>query len=137
MRARSEGRRVRRFVEHLTLGGSYLGRPFKLLAWQHEVINDLYRLNPDGTRKHRTAVLGIARKNGKTQLAAALALYHLCADTRDSAPEVVCAANTRDQARLLFREAARMVRMSPILRDLCTVHRDRITCHAKIGRAHV
>ncbi|MEO6089287.1 MAG: terminase large subunit [Umezawaea sp.] len=133
MRIRTEGRRVRRFVQHLTLGGSYLGRRFLLLAWQKRVIDDLYRLNPDGTRKHRTAVLGIARKNGKTQLAAALALYHLCADTRDSAPEVVCAANTREQARLLFREARRMVLMSPVLKDMCTVHRDRITCHATGG----
>jgi phage terminase large subunit-like protein len=101
--------------------------------WQKLVIDEIYRLNADGSRKHRTAVLGIARKNGKTQLAAALALYHLCADTRDTAPEVVCAANTRDQARLLFREAARMVRMSPILREMCMVHRDRITCHATGG----
>ncbi|HVK25225.1 MAG TPA: terminase large subunit [Actinokineospora sp.] len=133
MRWRTEGGRVIRFIEHLTLGGSYLGLPFRLLLWQREVIRDLYRTYPDGRRKHRTAVLGIARKNGKTQLAAALALYHLCADTRDAAPEVVCAANTRDQARLLFREAARMVRMSPLLREICTVHRDRITCHATGG----
>ncbi|MEU5693858.1 terminase large subunit [Actinosynnema sp. NPDC020468] len=133
VRIRSEGTKVRRFVQHLTLGGSYLGRRFRLLPWQREVVLDLYRLNPDGTRKHRTAVLGIARKNGKTQFAAALALYHLCADTRDAAPEVVCAANTREQARILFREAARMVRMSPVLREICTVHRDRITCHATGG----
>ncbi|MEO6088511.1 MAG: terminase large subunit, partial [Umezawaea sp.] len=133
LRIRTEGRRVRRFIEHLTLGGSYLGQRFRLLGWQAEALLDLYRVKPDGSRRHRTAVLGIARKNGKTQLAAALALYHLCADTRDSAPEVVCAANTREQARLLFREAARMVRMSPVLRDMCTVHRDRITCHATGG----
>lgn len=130
---RTEGNRVIRFIEHLTLGGSYLGQRFSLLKWQRKVIRDLYRTYPDGRRKHRTAVLGIARKNGKTQLAAALALYHLCVPGADSAPEVVCAANTRDQARLLFREAARMVRMSPILRDMCTVHRDRITCHATGG----
>ncbi len=129
----TEGRRVRKFVSHLTLGGSYLGKPFRLLVWQKLVIDEIYRLNADGTRKHRTAILGIARKNGKTQLAAALALYHLCADTRDTAPEVVCAANTREQARLLFREARRMVLASPILRDMCTVLRDRITCHATGG----
>lgn len=103
------------------------------MLWQRDAIDEIYQLRPDGKRKHRTAVLGIARKNGKTQLAAALALYHLCADRRDSAPEVVCAANTRDQARLLFKEAARMVRMSPILSEICTVHRDRITCHATGG----
>ncbi|MCP3800191.1 terminase large subunit [Allokutzneria sp. A3M-2-11 16] len=104
-----------------------------MLAWQREVIDAIYALTSDGERRHRTAVLGIARKNGKTQLAAALALYHLCADPRDSAPEVVCAANTREQARILFREAARMVRMSPLLAKICTVHRDRITCHATGG----
>ncbi|WP_410576626.1 terminase large subunit domain-containing protein [Amycolatopsis sp. lyj-108] len=134
MSPKTEGRRVRRFVQHLTLGGSYLGQPFRLLAWQRDVIDEIYRLTPDGRRRYRTAVLGVARKNGKTQLAAALALYHLCADTRDAAPEVICAANTRDQARLLFAEASRMVRMSPLLSDICTVQRDQIICHATGGR---
>ncbi|MGO1050735.1 terminase large subunit domain-containing protein [Crossiella sp. CA198] len=104
-----------------------------MLPWQTEFINKAYRIRADGRRRHRTVVLGVARKNGKTQLAAAIALYHLCADTRDSAPEVICAANTRDQARLLFAEASRMVRMSPILAQMCTVLRDRITCHTSGG----
>lgn len=116
MRIRTEGRRVRRFIEHLTLGGSYLGQRFKLLPWQHEVLNDLYRVNADGSRKQGPRS-SASRVKWQTQLAAALALYHLCADTRDSAPKVVCAANTRDQARLSFREARRMVQMSPVLKD--------------------
>lgn len=130
----SEGRRVARFIGHLTLGGSYLGRPFRLLAWQIGFLLGAYALRSDGSRKHRTVILGVARKNGKTQLAAAIALYHLCADKRDAAPEVVCAANTREQAKLLFREAARMVRMSPMLAEICTVQRDQIICHATGGR---
>ncbi|MBM7770635.1 phage terminase large subunit-like protein [Actinokineospora baliensis] len=130
----TEGHRVARFIGHLTLGGSYLGRPFRLLAWQLSFLLAAYVLLPDGRRKHRTVILGVARKNGKTQISAAIGLYHLCADTRDAAPEVVCAANTREQAKLLFREAARMVRASPLLADICTVQRDQIICHTTGGR---
>jgi phage terminase large subunit-like protein len=75
---RTEGRRVAKFISHLTLGGSYLGKPFRLLKWQLAFLIAAYALLPSGRRKHRTVLLGVARKNGKTQLAAAIALYHLC-----------------------------------------------------------
>jgi phage terminase large subunit-like protein len=128
------GDRVIQFIEtFLTLGGSFLGQPFLLLPFQREVIRDMYRTRPDGLRQYRTYVLGLPRKNGKSQLGAALALYHLIVDRADSAPQVISAAGDRKQARLVFDEARRMVLASPELREVCTVHRDVIKCHLNEG----
>ena len=128
------GPRVARFIEQfLTLGGSYLGQPFRLMSWQRAVLDDIYQLAPDGRRLRRMYVLGVPRKNGKSALGAAIALYHLIADTGDSAPQVVSAAGDRKQARLVFDEARRMVMASPNLRAVCTVQRNVILCHRNGG----
>lgn len=113
---RTAGRRVIRFIEtFLTLGGSFLGQPFLLMDWQKEVIRDIYLVDDEGKRLRRTYVLGVPRKNGKSQLGAALALFHLVADTADEAPVIISAAGDRAQARLVFDEARRMVLSSPEL----------------------
>jgi phage terminase large subunit-like protein len=130
----TSGDRVIRFIERfLTLGASYLGQPFQTLPFQRDLIRDAYRLNEDGTRKHRIYLAGLPRKNAKSQLGAGLALYHLIADQADNAPQVISAAGDRRQARLVFDEAARMVKMSPALAKACTVYRNKIVCHRTGG----
>ena len=131
----SEAERVILFIEtFLTLGKSHLGRPFILEDWQRDVIHDIYRTTDDGRRLHRAYLFGLPRKNGKSQLGAALALYHLIADTRDSAPEVYSAAGDREQARLVFTEAKRMVEASPDLLEVCKVYRNEIITEHNGGR---
>lgn len=131
---RTAGPRVARFIERfLSLGGSYLGQPFRLLPWQHDVLDDLYLLDDQGRRLRRNYILGLPRKNGKSQLGAAIALYHLVADKADAAPQVISAAGDRKQARLVFDEARRMVQSSPELAAICTVQRDVILCHRNGG----
>ena len=68
------------FVESLTnTAGANAGKPFLLREWQKEFVRALYDpVHADGTRIVRTAVFSVARKNGKTELIAALALAHLC-----------------------------------------------------------
>lgn len=128
------GPRVARFIEtFLTLGGSFLGQPFRLRPFQRDLLDDIYRLGPDGRRLRRTYVVGLPRKNAKSQLGAAIALYHLIADSSDAAPQVVSAAGDRKQARLVFDEARRMVLSSPELRAVCTVQRDVILCQRNGG----
>jgi len=131
----SKGAHVVRFIEtFLVLGKSHLGAPFLLEQWQKDVIHDIYRVGEGGKRKHRAYLLGLPRKNGKSQLGAALALYHLIADTADSGPEVYSAAGDREQARLVFTEAKRMVEASPDLLDVCTVYRNEILCNLNNGK---
>jgi phage terminase large subunit-like protein len=131
----TEGARVAKFIERFgTLGASFLGQRFRLLPFQRAVLDDIYRRDPvTKKRLRRTYVLGLPRKSGKSQLGAALALYHLIADTADPAPLVISAAGDRAQARLVFAEAARMVRAHPDLAAACTVYRDSIVCHRTGG----
>jgi phage terminase large subunit-like protein len=69
----------------------------------------------DGLRRFRTAYCAVPRKNGKSTLSAGIALYLLVADGEQGA-EIYSAATTRDQARIVFDEAKRMVGSSPALR---------------------
>ena len=74
--------RVVAFVSNLTHAkGSWAGQPFRLREWQEEIVRQLFgTLDADGMRQYRTALLMLPRKNGKTELAAALALYGLLGD---------------------------------------------------------
>jgi phage terminase large subunit-like protein len=129
-----ESEKVIKFIEtFLTLGHSFSGQPFKLLPFQKDVIRDIYATDGNGRRLRRTYVLGLPRKNGKSQLGAALALYHLIGDKHDASPQVISAAGDRKQARLVFEEAQRMVRMSPELSEVCQVFRNEIKCHVNGG----
>ena len=73
----------------------------------------------DGLRRFRTAYVEVARKNGKSVLLAGTALYALVADDEPGA-QIYAAATTRDQARIVFGEAERMVEASPALRARVT-----------------
>jgi phage terminase large subunit-like protein len=130
----TQGQRVSNFIESfVTLGGSFLGDAFELLPFQREIIDDIYRTDDDGKRLHRTYLLGLPRKNGKSQLAAALAIYHLIADDADKSPLVVCAAGSRDQARLVFQEVQRCIKSSPDLSEVCQVFRNEVKCDLNNG----
>lgn len=102
--------------------GKWAGKPFELTDWQRDdIIRPLFgTLNPDGTRQYRTAYLEIGRKNGKSRLAAGIALYMLLADGEQGA-QVYSAASDRDQASLVFNDAANMVRRNPKLDKLCKI----------------
>ena len=77
-------------------------KPFTLEPWQLFIIANLYGFwNKDGSRRFQTAYIEVARKNGKTALVAALALYHLIADGEDGG-EILFSANSLDQAKIAF-----------------------------------
>ena len=97
--------------------GRLIGQPFKLDDWQKSEICRIYD-NPAGTRR---AILSFARKNGKTGLAAALLLVHLMGPCARPNSSLFSAAQSREQAALIFNLAAKIVRMSPALRDSVTI----------------
>lgn len=112
--------------------GEHVGKPFILDNWQQREIRRIYD-NPHGTRR---AILSFARKNGKTALAACLLLAHLCGPPARFHPnsQLFSAAQSRDQASLLFSLAAKMVRMSPTLSDIIKISETtkELTC-AELG----
>lgn len=115
--------RVKTFIENLTFSkGEWAGKSFHLLPWQwHDVISPLFgTINEDGLRQYRTCYVEIPKKNGKSELGAALALYMLCADG-EGAPEIYGCAADREQAGLIYHAAAAMVRNSPTLSKVCKI----------------
>lgn len=97
--------------------GGQVGRPVVLRPWQREVILGIY----DGPRRTRRAIISFARKNGKTALAAMLLLAHLVGPEARQNGQIYSAAQSRDQAAIVFALAAKMVRMSPTLNAMVTV----------------
>lgn len=108
--------RAVRFIENLChTKGRWAGKPFWLLPWQERIVRDIFGVvREDSTRQFRTAYVEIPKKNGKSELAAAIALYLLYADNEPSA-EVYGAAADRQQASIVFDVAKRMVEMTPAL----------------------
>ena len=104
------------FIESLChTKGTWAGKPFKLLKWQEKIVRDVFgTLKANGYRQLNTAYVEIAKKNGKSELAAAVALLLTCADGEQRA-EVYGCASDRQQAGIVFDVAADMVRMCPSL----------------------
>jgi phage terminase large subunit-like protein len=97
--------------------GKFVGRPLRLRPFQLEFIRDVYNpRHPDGRRKRRQAVLSIARRGGKTLLAALIILVHLVGPQKRRNSTIVSGATTRKQASIVFRQAAQMVSMNATLR---------------------
>jgi phage terminase large subunit-like protein len=97
--------------------GQWADEKMALLAWQKELIARIFGVvRADGRRQYRTVYVEIPRKNGKSTLAAGLALYLLCADGEQGA-QVYSAAADREQANIVFDTAAEMVRRTPALRQ--------------------
>ena len=113
---REKGERAVRFIEMLKhTKGRWANTPFRLLDWQYDIVMDIFGIvKEDGNRQFRTAYVEIGKKNGKSELAAAIALYLLYADG-EASPEVYGAAADRQQASIVMNVAAEMVRMNPAL----------------------
>ena len=110
------------FIEQLKhTKGEFYKQPFELIDWQEKIIRDIFgTLKPDGYRQFTTAYIEVPKKCGKSELAAAVALYMLCADGEQRAEVYGCAAD-RDQASLVFDVACDMVRLCPALERRCNI----------------
>ena len=93
--------------------GKLVGQPLKLQDWQKDILRLIYD-NPARTRR---AIISMGRKNAKTTLSACLLLAHLCGPPARNRPnsELYSAAQSRDQAGIIFQLATKMVRLNPIL----------------------
>jgi len=122
------------FIESLTItSGASAGTRLKLRPWQKKFIREIYKTKKENKGKNaktirqvRTAVLCMGRKNGKTQLAACLALCHLCGPEAESRGEVYACANDRFQAGKIFNEMEAI-----ILRNKWLDSRTNISRHRK------
>lgn len=108
--------RVVAFLEDLPITqGSLAGTKLKVRPWQRAFLEAIYAEDEDGQRPVRTAVLSMARKNGKTQLVAGLGLCHLLGPEAESRGEVYAAANDKAQAGKTFSEMVAILDEHPEL----------------------
>ena len=103
--------------------GVWAGQPFLLFDWQEKIIRDVFgtmRNDDPTTRQYNTAYIEIPKKNGKSELGAALALNMLINDDEWKA-EVYSCASDRQQAAIVFDVAVDMVRQNPTLSRLIKI----------------
>lgn len=111
-----EGERYIRFIQEYTIHtrGAWAGKKFILSPWQKFFIVNIFgwKHKKENYRRYRTALLFVARKSGKTQLAAGIAAAMMQLD-KEAAGEYVFAAAKRDQAKICFDELSRMLSKGP------------------------
>ena len=100
--------------------GKWAGKPVRLELWQKALIESAFGFIDKDTRKrkYKKVVCFVARKNGKSTLASILALYMLTKDGEGGA-EVYSVATKKEQAKIVWEEAVRMVKKSPDLASRC------------------
>jgi phage terminase large subunit-like protein len=114
----SRSDRIAAFIEKYLIvpEGGLVGRPVVLRAWQREIISGIY----DATEIRR-AIISLPRKTGKSALTAMLVLAHLVGPEARRNAQIYSAAQSRDQAAIVFGLAAKMVRMNRELNNLVNV----------------
>lgn len=105
-------------------GSEWAGKPVDLEDWQTFIIGCVYgwKKRSTGLRRFRTVYVQVARKNGKSTMLAGIGLYSLIADGEAGA-EVYSAATKKDQARIIFDEAARMVKASASIQRILEIYK--------------
>lgn len=118
---RARGERAIRWIEKFCVvpKGNGALKPVKLRRWQREIVRGLLR---DGVTQ---ALVSVGRGNGKSMLAACLALYALYGDGEEGA-RVFVVASTQPQAALVFATCRRMVELSPALEGITQVHMNKL-----------
>ena len=121
---------IETFITHTK--GELSGQPFLLEDWQKKIVSDLFGWKNKKTdlRKYRTAYIQIGRKNGKSTLASALALYMLFADD-ERGSEIYSAAGDRQQAGIVHEIAKGMIVGNPELSNRAKVYRNSIINESK------
>lgn len=127
--AESRGDEVVEFIESFvtltkdSVAGA-VGHPIKLQDWQKELLRQSFILDENGLFKHRTIYWGMGRKNGKSSLATGIGLWSLF--MHDQGGETYSCAATKDQARITFNDARKLIEANPDLSSMTKVYRDAI-----------
>lgn len=132
---KSEGPLICRYAESQcvivkdSIGGR-VNDPLRMRDWQEALLSDLFALDEQGRRIHRTALVGVARKNGKSALMAAIAMYEFTLGVDGG--EILLVALDREQAKLIFNTVLQMLRKNPNTRNCFTKNREVLT-HKETG----
>jgi len=100
------------------------GDKFKLRPWQKDLLLHLYAEREDGLLKHRRALIGVPRKNGKSALIASLVLEQIVLGVNGG--QIYSAAADKEQARIIFKTVKKMIELEPELKDILEVYQNTI-----------
>lgn len=120
---RAVARRVIHFINNLKhTSGKAGGKPFNLRRWQRRYLIQVLATKDRETdlRSYRESFFFIPRKQGKTELIAAIALYFLFCEP-EIGGQIIIGAATRDQASVLYKAAKSMTMMHPVLKERCKI----------------
>jgi len=98
------------------------GEAIRLRAWQEQLLTETLELDEYGLFKKRTALWGLGRKNGKSALITGLGLWFLF--NGDEGGEVYSCAAEKEQARITFGDARKIIEREPELAAMCNIYRD-------------
>lgn len=120
----TDGDELIRFAEaHFrVMKGFRAGETLEFTRWQRWLLRGLLERNDDGRLRYRRALIGLPRKQGKSLMGSALAVYSMIAG--EPGAEVYAVAGDRQQARIIFNEAKQQVQQSPMLSQVTKVYRD-------------
>ena len=127
--ANSRGWEVAEFINTFatqtkdTVAGN-AGDPMQLRLWQEDLLDHLFAIDEHGLFVHRTALIGMARKNGKSALGSGIGLWSLIMGPNGG--QVFSCAAEKEQARIVFGDAKAMIEADPELTELTKVYRDAI-----------
>ena len=98
------------------------GEPIRLRSWQEKLLEEMFVLDENGLFSRRTCYFGLARKNGKSALMTGLGLWFLF--DGDEGGEVYSCAAEKEQARITFGDARKIIEREPELASMCNIYRD-------------
>lgn len=131
------------FLESLVFGsGDWEGKPFRLQQWQKEPLQEFYgtlEVDPDTgrqCRQYQYLYQEVPKKNGKTEVAAGLGLYHLVGDGEKNPQVYICAAD-KDNATICFNAMLNMVNLLPWLKRRVDPVESRREIHLKDGSGFI
>lgn len=105
---------IEKFCKHSK--GQWCGKPVVLELWQKAIVQSIFGFVDDkGFRRYREVLIVVGRKNGKSTLLSALALYMLFGD-KEGGAQICCVASKKDQAKIVFNEAKNMVSQNKTLK---------------------
>jgi phage terminase large subunit-like protein len=120
----SRSARVIAFLESLKVtSGILAGEQFRVEDWQRPIIEAWYAADDDGNAIIRTGLLSVARKNGKTGIAAGLALCHLLGPESEPRGQIVVGAKDGDQSGIIFDELEAYIRDNKRFDEECNIKR--------------
>jgi phage terminase large subunit-like protein len=111
------------FIDHLTHTGDYAGKPFELELWQEAMLRLIF--DPEGIPRYRYVLIGLPRKNGKTELIAAVVCY-LIFGTGIRAQNIYSGSGDAEQAGLIHKAAAAMIQQNEELSGVAHVYKGNV-----------